>query len=89
MGIIKTLAAHSAYLFSQLPGLKPTEKPQEYKKLNFYDALPHSFDRKMYLAIARQDDTKPSTADKRIKKFVQKNLLEFDGEIYTKILNRK
>lgn len=79
--IALTLEKHAIAVFQNLP------KQEKLKgvKQKFYSALPKSFDRQGYLAVASDLSIKPKTAEKYIGIFKKENMLNHEPNKYTKI----
>lgn len=75
-----TLEKHAIYVFKTLPN-----NSLDGIKLNFFERLPNSFNRKTYLEIARIMSIKDKTAEKYIKVMVNNNLLNHTHDNYSKL----
>ena len=75
-----TLEKHAIYVFKTLPN-----NSLNGLKLDFFEKLPNSFNRKTYLEIARIMSIKDKTAEKYIKVMVNNNLLNHTHDNYSKL----
>ena len=80
MQIATTLEKHAIYVFKTLPN-----NTLDGIKLNFFERLPTSFNRKIYLEVAQKLNVKDKTAEKYIKIMVDNNLLTHTHDNYSKI----
>jgi hypothetical protein len=75
-----TLEKHAIAVFQNLPN-----NDLKGIKLKFYNALPESFNRQAYLAVAKELDIKEKTAEKYIGQFKENDLLEHEYNKYKKL----
>lgn len=78
--IVKTLEKHAAKVFQNLPNNK-----LKGIKLNFFNELPHQFNRQQYLKTALSLQIKEKTAEKYISQFRNTSILRHEHNRYTKI----
>lgn len=72
--MVEVFVEHSAKVFSELDGeSKPTKLKN--KKQNFMEALPETFNRKIYLEIAESLSVNPKTAEGYIASFIKSGFL--------------
>jgi hypothetical protein len=79
MTIAATLESHAVAVYQQMP--KVTMKGM---RLKFYEKLPKQFDRRQYLAVAKEIGLNSKTAENYISLF-NKKLLVHDYNQYTKV----
>ncbi|WP_243348429.1 DUF3987 domain-containing protein [Parabacteroides sp. FAFU027] len=78
MAMVRVLIEHASYVFSQLPEERACVGKGKNKKQLFFDALPDTFNRKIYLEVADKLTLNPKTAEKYIADFKKSGLLKHD-----------
>jgi hypothetical protein len=74
MEIIKTLVKHASTVYNDLPKVEQLLKKKNQKEM-FFESLPNSFNRQVYLSIADKLKIPDKTAQGYISKFLNGNLI--------------
>lgn len=72
--VVKVLIQHSGKVFQELPDERLTNTRSQ-RKIQFYEALPHSFNRQGYLEVARNLSIPERTVERYITDFCRAELL--------------
>ena len=76
MQIIQVLIQHAARVFRMLPQIEDSNNAIQNEPRNLLlNALPPIFDRTLFLSTAQKLGIPPSTADKQIKRYIDRGLL--------------